>query len=117
MKGFIVSQSRLAVDIVSTVQCWIQSGIGTRCAHWLQVLHSVQQALALGEVFSGDDSPQLRAILAANASSAFQTLIAADLATLCQVLAQEPWRRAALSEGGEKMGDHCPDVGMCIDDT
>lgn len=68
----------------------------------LQVLHSVQQALAFGEAFSGDDSPQLRAILAANTRDAFQSLVAADLAALCDVLAREPWKRSALSEGGEK---------------
>lgn len=61
----------------------------------------MQQALALGEAFSGDASPQLREILAANASAAFQSLVAADLAALCDVLAYEPWRRSALSEGGE----------------
>lgn len=65
-----------------------------------QVLHSAQQVLAFGEAFSGDDSPQLRAILASNATAAFQTLVVADLATLRDVLAHEIWKRSSLSEGG-----------------
>ena len=74
--------------------------LSSKAVRVLQVLHSAQQALALGEAFSGDDSAQLKGVLASDAGAAFESLLDVDLAALRDVLGQEAWKRSPLSAGG-----------------
>lgn len=60
------------------------------------------EALAIGEVFSGDDSRQLRAALSGAAAGAFADFHAALLGSLQAAMGREPWRRADIETAGQQ---------------